>query len=145
MMKSEGVGLMVWSPLAGGLLSGKYKLNAAGEVEGEGRRAAFDFPVVDKPRAMKLVEAMRPMAEAKGVSVAGNALAWLLHQELVSTIIVGAKRAEQLAENLAASDIELSADDLAKLGELSALPREYPGWMFDMQGQYYADKVSPRR
>ncbi|MGZ3259622.1 MAG: aldo/keto reductase [Croceibacterium sp.] len=145
LLKSEGVGLMVWSPLAGGLLSGKYKLNAEGEVEGEGRRAAFDFPVVDKPRAMKLVEAMRPMAEAKGVSVAGIALAWLLHQEVVSTVIVGAKRAEQLSENLAATDIELSADDLAKLAELSALPREYPGWMFDMQGGYYADKVSPRR
>ncbi len=145
LLKSEGVGLMVWSPLAGGLLSGKYKLNAAGEVEGEGRRAAFDFPVVDKPRAMKLVEAMRPIAEAKGVSVAGIALAWLLHQEVVSTVIVGAKRAEQLSENLAATDIELSADDLASLAELSALPREYPGWMFDMQGGYYADKVSPRR
>jgi aryl-alcohol dehydrogenase-like predicted oxidoreductase len=136
---------MVWSPLAGGLLSGKYSLNAQGEVEGEGRRAGFDFPVVDKPRAMALVEAMRPMAEAKGVSVAGIALAWLLHQEVVSTVIVGAKRAEQLAENLAASEIELGADELATLADLSALPREYPGWMFDMQGQYYADKVSPRR
>ena len=145
LLKSEGIGLMVWSPLAGGLLSGKYRLNAEGEVEGEGRRAGFDFPVVDKPRAMKLVEAMRPMAEAKGVSVAGIALAWLLHQDVVSTVIVGAKRAEQLAENLAASDIELTGDELATLAELSALPREYPGWMFDMQGQYYADKVSPRR
>jgi aryl-alcohol dehydrogenase-like predicted oxidoreductase len=136
---------MVWSPLAGGLLSGKYKLNAEGELEGDGRRAAFDFPVVDKPRAMKLVEAMRPMAEAKGASVAGIALAWLLHQEVVSTVIVGAKRAEQLSENLAATEIELTSDDLATLAELSALPREYPGWMFDMQGGYYADKVSPRR
>ena len=145
LLKSEGIGLMVWSPLAGGLLSGKYRLNAQGEVEGEGRRAGFDFPVVDKPRAMKLVEAMRPMAEAKGVSVAGIALAWLVHQDVVSTVIVGAKRAEQLAENLAASDIELTGDELATLAELSALPREYPGWMFDMQGQYYADKVSPRR
>jgi aryl-alcohol dehydrogenase-like predicted oxidoreductase len=145
LLTSEGVGLMVWSPLAGGLLSGKYTLNAEGEVEGEGRRAAFDFPVVDKPRAMALVEAMRPMAKAKGASVAGIALAWLLHQEVVSTVIVGAKRAEQLSENLAATEIELTSDDLATLAELSALPREYPGWMFDMQGGYYADKVSPRR
>ena len=145
LLKSEGVGLMVWSPLAGGLLSGKYKLGADGEIEGEGRRAAFDFPVVDKPRAMALVEAMRPMANAKGVSVAGIALAWLLHQEVVSTVIVGAKRAEQLSENLAASEIELTAGELTSLADLSALPREYPGWMFDMQGQYYADKVSPRR
>ena len=145
LLESEGVGLMVWSPLAGGLLSGKYKLGADGELEGEGRRAAFDFPVVDKPRAMKVVEAMRPIAEAKGVSVAGVALAWLLHQQVVSTVIVGAKRPEQLSENLAASEIELTADELATLADLSALPREYPGWMFDMQGGYYADKVSPRR
>jgi aryl-alcohol dehydrogenase-like predicted oxidoreductase len=145
LLVSEGVGLMVWSPLAGGLLSGKYSLNAEGEVEGEGRRAAFDFPVVDKPRAMALVGAMRPIAEAKQGSVAGIALAWLLHQEVVSTVIVGAKRAEQLDENLAATGIELSTDELAQLADLSALPREYPGWMFDMQGGYYADKVSPRR
>jgi aryl-alcohol dehydrogenase-like predicted oxidoreductase len=144
LLKSEGVGLMVWSPLAGGLLSGKYDLSADGAT-GEGRRANFDFPPVDLRRAVPLVAAMKVMAEARGVSVAGIALAWLLHQDVVSTVIVGAKRAEQLAENLAASDIELGADDLARLAELSALPREYPGWMFEMQGQYYADKVSPRR
>jgi aryl-alcohol dehydrogenase-like predicted oxidoreductase len=145
LMKSEGVGLMVWSPLAGGLLSGKYKLNDAGEIEGEGRRAGFDFPPVNLKRAVPLVAAMQDMAEKRGVSVAGIALAWLLHQDVVSTVIVGAKRADQLEQNLASSDIELSAEDLAKLADLSALPREYPGWMFDMQGQYYADKVSPRR
>jgi aryl-alcohol dehydrogenase-like predicted oxidoreductase len=145
LLTSEGVGLMVWSPLAGGLLSGKYKLNDAGEVEGEGRRAGFDFPPVDLRRAVPLIAAMKGMADKRGVSVASIALAWLLHQEVVSTVIVGAKRADQLEENLAASDIELSAEDRARLAELSALPREYPGWMFDMQGQYYADKVSPRR
>ena len=145
LMKSEGVGLMVWSPLAGGLLSGKYKLNDAGELEGEGRRAGFDFPPVDLGRAVPLVAAMQGMAERRGASVAGIALAWLLHQDVVSTVIVGAKRADQLGENLAASDIELGAEDLAKLDELSTLPREYPGWMFAMQGQYFADKVSPRR
>ncbi len=145
LMKSEGVGLMVWSPLAGGLLSGKYQLNDAGKVEGEGRRAGFDFPPVDLRRAVPLVAAMKGMADKRGVSVAGIALAWLLHQDVVSTVIVGAKRSEQLAENLAASEIELTSDEMATLAELSALPREYPGWMFDMQGQYYADKVSPRR
>jgi aryl-alcohol dehydrogenase-like predicted oxidoreductase len=126
-------------------LSGKYKLNDAGEIEGEGRRAGFDLPPVNLKRAVPLVAAMQDMAEKRGVSVAGIALAWLLHQDVVSTVIVGAKRADQLEQNLASSDIELSAEDLAKLADLSALPREYPGWMFDMQGQYYADKVSPRR
>ena len=145
MLLSEGVGLMVWSPLAGGLLSGKYSLDEEGEIVGEGRRANFDFPVVDRQRTFALVDAMRPMAEAKGASVAGIALAWLLHQDVVSTVIVGAKRADQLAENLAASDIEFTADELAQLGELSALPSEYPGWMFAMQGRYAEGKVSPRR
>ena len=88
---------------------------------------------------------MHPMAEARGASVAGIALAWLLHQPAVSTVIVGAKRPDQLAENLAASDIELTRAELAQLDELSALPREYPGWMFAMQGGYTAGKVSPRR
>jgi len=145
MLRSEGLGLMVWSPLAGGLLSGKYSLDAEGEITGDGRRQNFDFPVVDKQRTFALVDAMRPMAEAKGVSVAGVALAWLLYQEVVSTVIVGAKRADQLAENLAASEIELTADELAQLAELGALPSEYPGWMFAMQGRSAEGKVSARR
>ena len=145
LLASEGLGLMVWSPLAGGLLSGKYSLDDEGEIVGEGRRANFDFPRVDRQRTFALVEAMRPMAEAKGVSVAGIALAWLLYQETVSTVIVGAKRADQLSQNLAASEIELTSQDLETLDALSALPAEYPGWMFDMQGQYFAEKVSPRR
>ena len=145
MLESEGLGLMVWSPLAGGLLSGKYSLDEDGEIVGEGRRQNFDFPYVDRQRTFALVDAMRPMAERRGASVAGIALVWLLYQEVVSTVIIGAKRADQLAENLAACDIELTADELATLNELSALPPEYPGWMFAMQGQYFAEKVSPRR
>lgn len=145
MLLSEGLGLMAWSPLAGGLLSGKYALDDEGEIIGEGRRAQFDFPVVDRQRTFALVDAMRPMAEAKGVSVAGIALAWLLHQDAVSTVVIGAKRAGQLEENIAAVDIELTANELGQLDRLSALPPEYPGWMFAMQGQSYAGKVSPRR
>jgi aryl-alcohol dehydrogenase-like predicted oxidoreductase len=144
MLLSEGVGLMVWSPLAGGLLSGKYDFTDEG-TKGEGRRANFDFPPVDVKRAVPLIAAMSSMAEKRGLSVAGIALAWLLHQDVVSTVIVGAKREDQLAENLAAVGIDLTAEELARLDELSALPREYPGWMFAMQGQYFADKVSPRR
>jgi aryl-alcohol dehydrogenase-like predicted oxidoreductase len=128
LLASEGVGLMVWSPLAGGLLSGKYKLNAQGEVEGEGRRAAFDFPVVDKPRAMALVEAMRPLAEAKGVSVAGIALAWLLGRPAVTTVIVGARTEAQLADNLKAADLVLSDDERSRLDQVSAQRLLYPHW-----------------
>ena len=145
MLGSEGLGLMVWSPLAGGLLSGKYSLGADGEIEGDGRRVAFDFPVIDRQRTFAVVDAMRPIAEAHGTSVAAIALSWLLHQPAVSTVIVGAKRADQLADNLAATEVELTAEDLAALDEASALPREYPGWMFDTQGAYYDNKISPRR
>lgn len=141
MLRSEGVGLMVWSPLAGGLLSGKY--TRAGE--GEGRRASFDFPPVERERAFDVVDAMQQIATAKGVTVAQVALAWLLYQPVVSTVIVGAKRGEQLADNIGACEVELTADELAQLDKLSALPREYPGWMFEMQGSYRDRAVSPRR
>lgn len=144
MLLSEGLGLMVWSPLAGGLLSGKYDLSPEG-ASGEGRRANFDFPPVDLQRAVPLVAAMKGMADKRGVSVAQIALAWLLYQPVVSTVIVGAKRADQLADNIAACDVELTAEELAELDRLSALPREYPGWMFQMQGGYVSGKISERR
>ncbi|WP_010186036.1 aldo/keto reductase [Sphingomonas sp. PAMC 26605] len=134
MLDSEEVGLMVWSPLAGGFLSGKY--DRADESKTDGRRAQFDFPPIDKDRGYAIIDVMRPIAEAHGVSVAQVALAWLLHQKAVSSVIVGAKRPDQLTDNLAAIKVELSADALAKLGEASALPAEYPGWMFERQGEY---------
>jgi aryl-alcohol dehydrogenase-like predicted oxidoreductase len=134
MLTSETVGLMVWSPLAGGFLSGKYGRDD--DKSGDGRRAAFDFPPVDKDRGFAIIDAMRPIAEAKGVSVARIALAWLLHQPVVSSVIVGAKKPEQLADNIAATKVVLSEDELKTLAEISALPAEYPGWMLDRQGEY---------
>jgi aryl-alcohol dehydrogenase-like predicted oxidoreductase len=145
MLESEGLGLMVWSPLAGGLLSGKYALGEDDKTEGEGRRAKLDFPRVDKALAFDLVEAMRPMAEGRGVSVSAIAIAWLLHQDVVSTVIVGARRPEQLAENLAASEIELSAAELEKLDSLGAPQPEYPGWVIASQTTRHGFRVSPRR
>jgi aryl-alcohol dehydrogenase-like predicted oxidoreductase len=132
MMRSEGVGLMVWSPLAGGLLSGKY--GRAQQAEAGSRRTAFDFPPVNKDRAWDCVDAMRGIAEAKGVSVAQIALAWLLHQPVVTSVIVGAKRVDQLDDNIAATQVRLSADELETLDAVSALPPEYPGWMLSRQG-----------
>jgi aryl-alcohol dehydrogenase-like predicted oxidoreductase len=128
MMRCEGLGLMVWSPLVGGLLSGKYDFAADGQVSGEGRRAKLDFPRADKAMAAAAVDAMRPMAALRGVSVAAVALAWLLHQPVVSSVIVGARRSDQLAQNLAASDIELTADELAALDAVGRLDDEYPAW-----------------
>ena len=135
MLHSEGIGLMVWSPLAGGLLSGKYGRTQEGGAEAGSRRASFDFPPVQRERAWDCVDAMRGIAEAKGVSVAQVALAWLLHQPVVSSVIIGAKRIEQLDDNLAATAVSLSAEELAALDRVSALPPEYPGWMFARQGE----------
>jgi aryl-alcohol dehydrogenase-like predicted oxidoreductase len=134
MLASEGLGLMVWSPLAGGLLSGKFGREQAGD-EGS-RRTKFDFPPVDRERAYDCIDAMRPMAQARGVSVAQIALAWLLHQPQVTSVIVGAKRPDQLADNLAATQASLDANELRALDEVSRLPTEYPGWMIERQGEY---------
>ncbi|NII09769.1 aldo/keto reductase [Oleiagrimonas sp. C23AA] len=133
MLRSEGLGLLVWSPLAGGLLSGKYSRDEEGQ-QGD-RRTSFDFPPVNRERAFDCVDAMRPIAEAHGVSVAQVALAWLLKQDVVSSVIIGAKRMDQLEDNLAAAKLELSDDEMATLDEVSALPAEYPGWMLQHQGQ----------
>ena len=133
MLHSEGVGLMVWSPLAGGLLSGKYGRGQAGEAGS--RRTNFDFPPVDRDRAYDCIDAMRPIAQAHGVSVAQIALAWLLHQPQVTSVIVGAKRPDQLADNLAATQVALSTDELEQLDAASRLPAEYPGWMVERQGE----------
>jgi len=140
MLKSEGVGLMVWSPLAGGLLSGKYGRDQKGE-EGS-RRVTFDFPPVDKDRAWDCVDAMRPIAEAHGVSVAQIALGWLLHQPQVTSVIVGAKRPEQLADNIAATTVKLSSDELAKIDAVSKLPAEYPGWMLERSGAHRRQQIA---
>ena len=133
MLRSEGVGLMVWSPLAGGLLSGKYSRDKA--AERGSRRIAFDFPPVDKDRAYACIDAMRPMAERRGVSVAQIALGWLLHQPAVTSIIVGAKRVDQLDDNIASTSVDLTPEDLDVLAKVSALPSEYPQWMLDRQGE----------
>ena len=142
MLKSEGVGLMVWSPLAGGFLSGKYTRDAQSKAEEGSRRMAFDFPPVNKEKAWDCIDAMRPMAEARGVSVARVALAWLLHQPQVTSVILGAKRPEQLADNIAATDVVLSPDELQKIGDASTLAAEYPGWMLERQGEYRRNQMA---
>lgn len=132
LIEEEKLGLMVWSPLAGGLLSGKYGPGAPGN--GEGRRAAFNFPPVDEDRGWKCVAAMREIADKHGSNVATVALAWVLAKPFVMSVIIGAKRMEQLDQNLAATKLTLDADDMAKLEAVSTLPSEYPGWMLERQG-----------
>ena len=139
MLRSEGVGLMVWSPLAGGLLSGKYHRDEAAK-DGD-RRATFDFPPVDKPRAWDCIDVMRPIAETHGATVAQVALAWLLHQPQVTSVILGAKRPEQLADNIAATRLTLSAEELQQIDAVSQLPAEYPGWMLEHQGKIRRQQI----
>ena len=143
MLASEGLGLMVWSPLAGGLLSGKFGRDSQAE-EGS-RRNKFDFPPVNRDRAFDCIDAMRPIARSHGVSVAQIALSWLLHQSQVTSVIVGAKRPDQLADNLAAAQVKLSHDELHALDAVSRLPAEYPGWMFERQGEYRRKQVAEAR
>ena len=131
MATDQGLGILVWSPLAGGLLSGKFAENDKGPAGA--RRTNFDFPPIDRPRAFKCVEAMRPIASAHDVSVARIALAWLLHQPAVASVIVGAKTKQQLTDNIAATDVRLTEDELKSLADASQLPPEYPGWMFARQ------------
>jgi aryl-alcohol dehydrogenase-like predicted oxidoreductase len=128
----QRLAILPWSPLAGGLLSGKFKPDGQGP-EGA-RRTTFDFPPVDRDKAFRIIDVMRPISVRYGVSVARVALAWLLHQSAVTSVIIGAKTREQLADNIGATAVKLSAEDLAALNEVSALAREYPGWMVERMG-----------
>ncbi|MEP7231199.1 MAG: aldo/keto reductase [Ginsengibacter sp.] len=132
LLNDQKVGLMVWSPLAGGLLSGKYNRNE--ENKEGGRRVNFDFPPINKDRAFDIVDILQPMAEAKGASVAQLALAWLLKQPAVTTVIIGANKMEQLDDNLKSIDVDFSEEELQKIAEVSKLPAEYPGWMLEFTG-----------
>lgn len=123
LLQDQKVGLMVWSPLSGGLLTGKYKRDGNNE---KGRLNDFPFEPFHKERAFDVLDVLFPMAEEKGFSVAQLALAWLLHQPVVTSIIIGATKMTQLKDNLKAVEIEFTAEELQRLDEASQLPIEYP-------------------
>jgi aryl-alcohol dehydrogenase-like predicted oxidoreductase len=131
MCRARGVAVLPWSPLAGGLLSGKFDPDKKGPADA--RRANFDFPPVNMERLPRVLAALREVAAETGTSVARVALAWQLTKPFVTSIIIGAKRPEQLADNLAATELVLSSEQVKELNEASALPPEYPGWMVDFQ------------
>ncbi|HEX2985079.1 MAG TPA: aldo/keto reductase [Ignavibacteriales bacterium] len=131
LLLDQKLGLMVWSPLAGGFLSGKY--GRSKQLPEDARRANFDFPPVNKEKAYDVIDVMEAIGKEKNASVAQIALAWLLHQKAVTTVIVGAKKMEQLDDNIKAADVKLTADDLKKLDDVSKLAPEYPGWMLERQ------------
>ena len=141
--EDQRLAILPWSPLAGGLLSGKFSRD--GQAPAGARRASFDFPPVDKERAFRVIDAMKPIAKSHGVSVARVALAWLLHKPSVTSVIIGAKTTEQLQDNVAAVDLELTHEEMAALDKVSTLPLEYPGWMVDRQAADRLGLISAAR
>jgi aryl-alcohol dehydrogenase-like predicted oxidoreductase len=136
----QGVGILVWSPLAGGLLSGKYRRGQAGP---EGSRQLTDWnepPVRDEEQLYDVVDALVEIADAHGASAAQVALAWLLGRPGVASVIVGARTDEQLADNLRAAQLELAPEERARLDAVSAPPLLYPWWH---QLKTSADRLGP--
>ena len=132
LLESEKVGLLVWSPLAGGLLSGKF--SRTNQKAADSRRTEYDFPIVNKERTWKILDVMAPIATAHRCSPARVALAWLLAKLVATSVIIGAKRLDQLKDNLAAIELTLTEDELRQLDQVSDLPLEYPGWVLPFQG-----------
>ncbi len=130
---SEGLGLMPWSPLAGGFMSGKF--TRSNEVAGDSRRDTFDFPPVNKEKAYDMIDVLLEIGSKHKVSAAQVALAYILQKPAVTSIIIGAKKHEQLLDNIAATQLKLSSDELQQLDVISALAPEYPGWMLERQAQ----------
>jgi aryl-alcohol dehydrogenase-like predicted oxidoreductase len=130
---SEGLALMPWSPLAGGFLSGKFTRN--NEIAGDSRRDTFDFPPVNKEKAYDIIDVLLQIGAGHKVSAAQVALAYILRKPAVTSIIIGAKKHEQLLDNIAATQLELSSDEMQQLDAISALAPEYPGWMLERQSQ----------
>ena len=143
MLGSEGLGLLVWSPLAGGLLGGKYNREQK-DVEGS-RRTAFAFPPVEMDRAYNIIDVLKEMAGRKNATVAQLAIAWLLHQPRVTSVILGTKRVEQLNDNLGAVDVGFTGEELKSLEDVSRLPAEYPGWMLNFWSQARAKQLEDAR
>jgi aryl-alcohol dehydrogenase-like predicted oxidoreductase len=133
LLEDQRTGLLVWSPLAGGLLSGKFSREH--QKPEDSRRSAFDFPIVDKERTWRILDVLQPIATAHETNVATVALAWILAKPFVTSVIIGAKRVDQLQQNLSAVDLQLTEDEMQKLDEVSALPPEYPGWMIPFQNR----------
>jgi aryl-alcohol dehydrogenase-like predicted oxidoreductase len=131
MAESEGLAMMPWSPLAGGFMSGKFTRNK--QKAGDSRRDNLDFPPINKEKAYDIIDLMLEIGKENNVSAAQVALAWLLSKPAVTSIIIGAKKPEQLTDNIAATTLKLTGDELKKLDDVSALTSEYPGWMMERQ------------
>jgi aryl-alcohol dehydrogenase-like predicted oxidoreductase len=139
LLEAEKTGLLVWSPLAGGLLSGKF--TRENQKPEDSRRSVFDFPIVNKERVWNILDVMAPIAKTHNVSPATVALGYVLAKPFVTSVIIGAKRIDQLTGNLAAVDLKLTPEEMKQLDDVSALPPEYPGWMLPFQGANRLENV----
>ena len=126
LLLDQKLGLLVWSPLAGGFLSGKFTRSAGDDAA---RRATFDFPPVNKDKGFEILDVMTDVAQQHDVSVAQVALAWILAQKAVTSVIIGARKVTQLEDNLKAVELMLTIEDLQRLDKVSRLVAEYPSWM----------------
>jgi aryl-alcohol dehydrogenase-like predicted oxidoreductase len=139
LMENSKTGLLVWSPLAGGLLSGKF--SRENQKPADSRRSEFDFPLVDKERVWNIMDVMNKIAKEHSSTPARIALAWLLAKPVVTSVIIGAKNIKQLEDNCASVNIKLTEGQLESLDEVSMLPPEYPGWMIPLQS---SDRLNPK-
>ena len=127
----QNLAVMPWSPLAGGFLSGKFTRD--NEKAGDSRRDTFDFPPINKSRTYDIIDVIAEIGKEHNVSVAEIALAWIRLQKGITSTIIGAKNVDQLNANIKSTEVQLSEDDFKRIDEVSALPKEYPGWMVERQ------------
>ena len=129
--REEGLGVLVWSPLSGGFLTGKYRRD---DPPPEGaRRAAFTFPPIDEERGFDAIDALTEVAAAVDASIAQSALAWLLAQPGIASVIIGANKLTQLEDNLKAAELKLSTEHLERLSATTTPRPIYPQWMIELQ------------
>jgi aryl-alcohol dehydrogenase-like predicted oxidoreductase len=129
-VEDAGIGILVWSPLASGFLSGKYTRETP--VAEDARRHKFQFPPIDVEKGYEVVEVLKQIGQDRGASPAQVAIAWILTKPFISSVIIGANKMHQLEDNLGAAELRLSAHEVEKLDTLTVLPLLYPGWMQPM-------------
>ena len=137
----QGLGILIWSPIAGGLLSGKFRRNNKQGPQGSRHfgRKWREPPVYNEEKLFEIIDVLIEIAGEHEVSAARVALAWLLHQPAVTSVIIGGRTKEQFADNLAAADLKLTADDLARLDVVSRPDLAYPYWH---QGWFAGDRLN---
>jgi aryl-alcohol dehydrogenase-like predicted oxidoreductase len=133
MAQHHKLSVFPWSPLAGGFLTGKFSREQSSSGS---RRDSFDFPPINKEKAYDLVDVLKDIASQHKASTSQVALAWVRHQPGVTSTIIGAKTIQQLTDNIQSTQVQLSAEDLKRIDEVSPLPLQYPGWMVKTQSGY---------